>query len=391
MKLAELVGQERAAGMLSRSLRSERLHHSLLFTGPEGVGKWTAANAVAAALLCAHGAEGEPCGSCPSCRRVEVLQHPEVHYIMPLAGVTGTEPKKRFDDEFEKLSELLAARRENPFLHSRMDGNPSLSVAWVREIQRILALRPISGGKQVVILRSAEQMNAVAANALLKTLEEPPRNCVIILTTASPAKLLPTVLSRCQRVPFRDLGSDEMEEAARRLRGRAAQLTATGQKKGLVILLEGLANDAALELLPQAGGSPGRWVQMIAGGIHLSRQFAFELLAEGIGRDIPARLERLERLEGLKRLDGPACSRFLDALQVALRDILAKKSAGEIMSVDCAESIGAADRRLSAKRVTDMLELVLERRRLFQHAGTRNVNAPLLMAVTLADLAKKGG
>lgn len=197
MRFAEIQHQERALSILRRSLASGRAHHAYLFDGPEGVGKEMAGRTLAAKLLCENdpgragfqaglglandGAdEGfEPCGDCQSCRLMSTGNHPDFHVI---------------ERSLHKLSSDPAVRRSKGLF---------LVVDVIREflIERSSAA-PALGRRRVFLVREAERMNDQAQNALLKTLEEPPGGAVLILITASASRLLPTIRSRCQRIPF---------------------------------------------------------------------------------------------------------------------------------------------------------------------------------------------
>lgn len=155
-----IVGQDLAVSILTRSL-SGGAGHAFLFSGPDGVGKRDAAIAFAAGLCC----EDDGCGSCETCRRVREGIHPDVEVVVP-------------DGTFIRVDQI-------------------------REINHDVALRPFESRARVYLLFEAEAMNAEAANAFLRTLEEPPSFVHFILVTSWPDRLLPTVVSRCQRVPFR--------------------------------------------------------------------------------------------------------------------------------------------------------------------------------------------
>ncbi|MBI5167421.1 MAG: DNA polymerase III subunit delta' [candidate division NC10 bacterium] len=162
-----IIGQERALALIRRSLAKDRLPQAYLFTGPQGVGKRLAALALAKALNCQGPADGDSCGSCLSCRKIDKGLHPDVRIVEP----------------------------EGAFI--RID--------QIRELTEDLSRRPYEGRRKVYILDQAERMGLEAANAFLKTLEEPPGTALLILVTPSPEALLPTVRSRCQEVKFNPL------------------------------------------------------------------------------------------------------------------------------------------------------------------------------------------
>ena len=166
------------------SLGSEgRLHHCLLFEGPEGVGKATTARWLAKTINCEAEPAVRPCGGCWSCRTIEKGHHPDVIFV-------GTDP--------ERSSRVVSVRQ-------------------ARELIKSLVLRPHSARRRFVIIDPADAMNAESANALLKTFEEPPQDTGFILVTGQAGALLTTVRSRSQRVRF---GRVDHAELAAWLRAR---------------------------------------------------------------------------------------------------------------------------------------------------------------------------
>ena len=160
--LAKLDTQERVRDFLTNAVASGRASHAYLFLGAPGAGKLDAAWALAQAFLC----EQDGCGSCDSCVRVARHTHPDVHYYTP-ESATG------------------------------------YLIAQTRELLDDVPLAPIRAKAKVYIIDRAEQLRANTANALLKTLEEPPEGVMFILLGTSADVMLPTIVSRCQCVPFR--------------------------------------------------------------------------------------------------------------------------------------------------------------------------------------------
>ena len=188
----------------------------MLFAGPKGVGKQRLALWLAQLIHCeATGVGGggggggggprqEPCGECRSCRLVLSLQHPDVHWFVPIElskrSSGGGDADKQVDLAADALADEMAVRREQP-LYPPVAGLASHPIASVRLLLRRLALTPAMGKRKVFIVGDAERLipqigTEVAANALLKALEEPPADSVIIITAADPNALLPTILSR---------------------------------------------------------------------------------------------------------------------------------------------------------------------------------------------------
>jgi DNA polymerase-3 subunit delta' len=204
MPLPPLIGHERVKTRLAGAHASGKLPQALLLAGPRGVGKQRLALWLAQLIHCEAPGQ-EPCGQCRPCRLVLSLQHPDVHWFVPVElskrGGTGVgDADKQVDLVADALAEEMAARREQP-LYAPPAGLASHPVASVRLLLRRLALTPAMGKRKVFIVGDAERLipqlgTEVAANALLKALEEPPADSVIIITAADPNALLPTIMSR---------------------------------------------------------------------------------------------------------------------------------------------------------------------------------------------------
>ncbi|HEX9292363.1 MAG TPA: hypothetical protein VF873_01640, partial [Gemmatimonadales bacterium] len=208
MPLPPLVGHERIKTRLAGAHAAAKLPQALLFAGPRGAGKQRLALWLAQLIHCEapRGSDPqEPCGECRPCRLVVSLQHPDVHWFVPIelskrgSGSGGTDADKQVELAADALAEEMAARREQPF-YGPPAGLASHPVAAVRLLLKRLVLTPAMGKRKVFIVGDAERLipqlgTEVAANALLKALEEPPADSVIILTATDARALLPTVLS----------------------------------------------------------------------------------------------------------------------------------------------------------------------------------------------------
>jgi DNA polymerase-3 subunit delta' len=174
MKFADIIGNSKIRANLIRAAKRELLPHSLLFYGAEGLGKRLFAKALFSFLNCHSPSENDSCGDCPACRQIDA----------------GT-----FVDMY--------------CLFQEGKGN-KIKIEPVRETCRRLHFEPISGRCKCVLIDDASAMNDEAQNAVLKTLEEPPSKTFFILITAMPDSLLPTILSRCQRIHFLELSGEEV-------------------------------------------------------------------------------------------------------------------------------------------------------------------------------------
>lgn len=202
MTFGEIYGHQRQVAILRTVIASGRIAHAYLFYGMEGIGKRTAAHLFARALNCA--AEHPPCDDCPSCRKAERRNHPDI--------VTADEK------------------------------GPIIKIGTIKGLMGEMKFRPREGRKRVLILPEADRMNAAASNALLKTLEEPSAGNILLLTTARPHALPMTILSRCQSLRFSPL---PREEVARFLRDQRA-----------------VTPEAAAILAASSGGSIGKALEM---------------------------------------------------------------------------------------------------------------------------------
>lgn len=176
--LAGLAQQPRVQEFLAAAIDEGRLSHAYLFVGAPGSGMLEAAYAVAQARVCPNGGDG----TCDECIRVAHRTHPDVHYLSP-QSVTG------------------------------------YLVGQIRELIADVALAPIRAAGKVYILDNAGLLRGAAANALLKTLEEPPEGVMFILIARSAASVLPTIVSRCQQIPFQIVSPGAAEHAVELMSG----------------------------------------------------------------------------------------------------------------------------------------------------------------------------
>ncbi len=199
-----IYGHDALLDRLAGAFASGRFPQVTLLTGPAGVGKQRLALWVAQALLCKEPRDG-PCGACDACRRVIGLTHPDLHWFVPIPRPKAGDADKQVEEAEETLAGVMDERRRDG-MWQRPEGMASHSLASVRLLQRRVMLRPFEGSCKVIILGDAERLvvqeaSQEAANALLKVLEEPPADTVVLLTAVDPQGLLPTIRSRV--VPLR--------------------------------------------------------------------------------------------------------------------------------------------------------------------------------------------
>jgi len=228
MPLHPLIGHRQAKARIVRAHAAGRLPQTILIAGPAGVGKQRFALWVAQLLLCETGrgaSRDEPCGTCAACRKVLNLAHPDLHWLVPIPRPKAGDSDKQVDEAAETLAAVMAERRESG-RWGQSDGMAIHGVASARLLLRRAALTSVEGGAKVFVVGDAERLvpqesSPEAANALLKLIEEPPRNTVVLLTSAEPDRLLPTVRSRAIPLRLGRLSSAEVRDYLQREDGKA--------------------------------------------------------------------------------------------------------------------------------------------------------------------------
>ena len=206
MSWEQVIDQPRVKRILSAIVRGDRVAHAYLFTGPEGVGKYAAALELARAVNCDR-PDGGPCGTCDNCKRIAALQYPDVHLVFALPvgknEKAGDSPIARLaDEDVTLIQEQLRLKAANSYHRIVLPRATTIKLSSMREVRRESALSSFGRGRKVFIILDAEMMNDESSNALLKTLEEPAGDLMIILITTRPELLLPTIISRCQLIRF---------------------------------------------------------------------------------------------------------------------------------------------------------------------------------------------
>jgi DNA polymerase III subunit delta' len=349
MTLHRVYGHDALIDRLGGAISSGRFPQAALLTGPAGVGKQRIALWIAETILCSTGAR--PCGACQSCRQLEGLVHPDLHWFIPVVpNRRSSDPDKQIEEVEEQLAETLAERRQRP-LYEPLEGRASHAIASVRLLQRKVALKPFQGSRKIIILGDAERLvvqegSQEAANALLKVLEEPPDDTVILVTAEQPQALLPTIRSRL--TPIR-VGPIADAPAAAFV---AEQLGATGR--------------AAERIVAQMAGRPGNAIATSdeAG----TAEKRAELLLSAIGRGPVGWSEQALLQQPWDARGG--FTAMLDALSVRLRRRMTGIADGSHGDA------GDLDRYVRAMRVVE------EHRSLAQG----NVNPQVALAVLAGDL-----
>lgn len=320
MAFGKVKGQDRAIGFLKGSIRRGKLAHAHLFLGPPGTGR-TAAVELAGALNCEspEQAEGEACGECLACRKIARGIHPDVCLIRP---------------------------------EGRGD---RIRIEAIRSLQRAIALKPCEGKKKVWILEKAESMTEEAANCLLKTLEEPPVDSYLVLISANPDRLLPTVLSRCQRVVFSSLEPEEVRD--------------------ILIEEHGLESQFAHFLACFSEGGMERALRLMNEGFCSS----LEEKNHTIDSFIAAGPAREEFVESLARRSREEIVLVLELVLSWFRDVLILKSGGKtLINIDRQKDLRRAAMSLGFQRLIEVIEAIGETRGFIQAYANPKLALPVL-------------
>jgi DNA polymerase III subunit delta' len=299
--LSSLIGHRQLIALLRTAVARERVPQSLLFAGPEGVGKREAAIALAQAVNCPNRGSGQDdaCGRCPTCQRIARGQHTDVQLI------------DRGDEA-------------------------SIKIRKVRE--RLLDLagyRPFEARRRVFIIDPADELTTEAQDALLKTLEEPATSTMIILISAYADTLLPTIQSRCRRLRFAPLSDADVSR----------------------VLTERCEIEPARARLMAAasGGSVRRALDEEAGDIAEDREAAVALLQASVRREVMPRLKAAEALakHGSKRRDREALADRLALVASLCRDVAALQAGARhvISSSDLTDVLSDLGRTFTPQRL----------------------------------------
>lgn len=338
MPFDNITGHAKEKSILWNSIQNGRVAHAYLFAGPDGVGKRALAREFAKALNCsgtgmlAGFGPAMPCDECADCHAIAALTHQSVLELQPA------------DKDGEAAPDGL------------------IRIGQVRELQETLRFK-VERGMKVAIVEAADKLMPAAANAFLKTLEEPPPDSVIILVTSRPQELLPTILSRCQRVGFRPLPD--------------------GVVKDYLVSERGMTGADASAVARLGAGSLGRALSFVDSGLTETRKVVIEKI-RGLRRDDT--FGALKLAEELSKRDD--LEDVLEFLKTVCRDRLVslEGAPGLIVNSDLGVLSAGADVRCSA--LIDSFSMIEEAR--YNTTAPRYVNRQLAMEALLLGLSASG-
>lgn len=286
-KFADVTGQEVVVQTLQNAIKNKKISHAYLFSGPRGTGKTSVARIFAKALNCANLKDGEPCDECISCREISEGYNPDVIEI---------------------------------------DAASNNGVDEIRDIREKVKFLPSGSKYKIYIIDEVHMLSGGAFNALLKTLEEPPKHAVFILATTEPQKLPATIISRCQRFEFKSLGILEINSRLKQI-CEFENVSITDEALNLIAeAAEGAMRDA-ISILDQAISYGNKEITIddvnsVTGSLNYEKVISLTKAIEG--KEIHTTLSLLNELIS----SGKEINKIINSLLVFYRDILLYKSVG---------------------------------------------------------------
>jgi DNA polymerase III subunit delta' len=316
-----VIGQQRVKATLLSTLRTGRLAHAYLFYGGEGVGKDAMALELARVIHCERGGE-EACGVCASCIHMNTLQHPDVHFVCPLPVGKGEDSAdgplaKLTEQEVDTVQEEYRHKGADPYHRITILRANIIKINSIRAVRRESSMSTAGGKRKIFVISEADCMGEEAANTLLKTLEEPAGDTMLILTTAHRDALLATILSRCQNVRFDRLAEQDI---------RAALVERRGVEARQAELLARLAD-----------GSYTRALSLLTEDVDQWRRDVLAFVRAALANNVALVMQAVDKVVELK--DRELVNRFLVLLLMWFRDALVLRHGGEAINVDQNEDL----------------------------------------------------
>ncbi len=241
MYFADVIGQNIVKEQLKRCVDENRLAHALLITGPKGNGKLPMAVALAHYLLCGKRHNGDACNACPACVKMNKLIHSDLHFVFPVVKKkSGSDSAPISDDYIAEWREIFL---KNPYFGysdwlTKLGVENQQPMIYERESSEILhklSMQSREGGWKIVIIWLPEKMKEACSNKLLKIIEEPPKETLFMLVSEEPEQIIPTILSRTQKVEIPAITCEDITNA--------------------LMIKYGLSGNDAMRVAQQSGGN----------------------------------------------------------------------------------------------------------------------------------------
>jgi len=372
--LHPLAGHEERRAAILRSFLAGRLPPTLLLHGPPGVGKQRFALWVGQLVLCEAPTADGPCDVCRGCRMSLGLQHPDLIWYFPLERPKARASREKEEEAFDEARHsALEQVRTSPLRPSWSEQVVGLHFAMIRNLCKEAARRPAAGPRRLFLIADAEELvaqdsSAAAANALLKTLEEPPVNTWFILTSSEPGRILSTIRSRSTALHLAPLRADQVHTFLSR------HTDAEPEAIEKAVALSGGSIGRALGFLPDGDAE---------GPLDTIRRDAFRLLRAAVERG-PA--DRYALALAQKGSGGRGLHELLVALGGWIRDLAAVAAWPEarVLNVDARSWLLDTARKHAIH--PDLAASSLDHVELARDAAAGNANPQLLLGNLLNDL-----
>jgi len=235
MQFNSIIGQQEIIQHLLKMAKSSRISHAQLFLGNAGFGGLPLALAFSQFLLCENPSESDSCGACPSCKKCEINQHPDLHFSFPTVLSIADKSNLVLPQWREMIANSPYFDLNQWTLEMDEKGRkPVIGTVESQEIMKKLALKSFEGGYKIMIIWMAEEMNATCANKLLKILEEPPEKTLFLLVCENAEHLLPTIISRTQLIKLAAISDEDLAQALTTKHAVSPELT-----KSIIALCSG--------------------------------------------------------------------------------------------------------------------------------------------------------
>lgn len=303
MFFKDVIGQNKVKQILLESVKSNRISHAQMFLGDEGYGGLPLAISFAQYILCSDKKEDDSCGECASCKKVQHLSHPDLHFSFPIQLSAKEKSSDVFLPEWKEMI-LYNPYTEEEDWYAKTGNENKQGVIGKDESQSVfkkLQLKSYEGGYKIMIIWLADKMNAAAANKLLKLIEEPPNKTLFLLTAKNLESILPTIISRTQVTKLSKISNSD--------------------------IITGLVNydvesDVAEGISNYVNGDFSQALKQVKGNVHDAEYYEFfvKWMRICFSRDVAQAIEISNELSGIGREKQKSFLEFsLDLFQKSLR------------------------------------------------------------------------
>lgn len=365
MSWYKIIGHEKIKRILQNDIVNNSVANAYCFVGPEGIGKDAMAIAYAKVLNCQQPSRTtngiDSCGTCRSCKQFDTFSHPNFEIIFSLPTGKAGDSESPFDkldnEQFNDVRRELQSKSENHYHRIEIKGANFIRVSFIRFVKKKLLLSNSVPGRRFILVSRADEMNVESANAFLKTLEEPHNDVTIVLTSSKPESMLPTIMSRCRKVQFSPVDTNDI--------------------KNELISNYGFDEESASTAALFSGGSPVRALQFESSDLAASRNAMVDMLRQSLKKNnfqiqLAGAIDELVSTKDKNKLYND-----LKLFQLWLRDVSANRfgNGANLFNSDDASTIIKFDAAFRDKNILSAIEEVDKSMALVH----KNVNPQLIL------------